>query len=74
MFAEVMNPSGLTYPIAGAPATLPSDERQPPCRAPFLGEHTEEILSTLLGLGAAEISRLHDTGTVASRQETPRAC
>jgi len=74
MFAEVMNPSGLTYPIAGAPATLPSDERQPPCRAPFLGEHTEEILSTLLGLGADEISRLHDTGTVASRQETPRAC
>jgi 2-methylfumaryl-CoA isomerase len=34
-------------------------------RAPLLGEHTDEILATCLGLGDAEIGRLHDAGVVA---------
>ena len=39
-------------------------------RAPLLGEHTEEILADVLGLGAAEIGRLHDRGVVASAAST----
>jgi 2-methylfumaryl-CoA isomerase len=33
--------------------------------APLLGEHTEQILAEVLGLGATEIARLHDDGIVA---------
>ena len=34
-------------------------------RAPLLGEHTDEILATILGLSDSEIGQLHDTGIVA---------
>ncbi len=34
-------------------------------RAPALGEHTDEILAEVLGMGEGEIGRLHDEGTVA---------
>jgi 2-methylfumaryl-CoA isomerase len=33
--------------------------------APLLGEHTDEILSDLLGLDSSEIGLLHDSGIVA---------
>jgi 2-methylfumaryl-CoA isomerase len=33
--------------------------------APRLGEHTDELLAGILGLGAGEIGRLHDAGLVA---------
>ena len=36
-----------------------------PAPAPRLGQHTDEILGECLGLTAAEIGRLHDTGVVA---------
>ena len=39
--------------------------RLPARRAPALGEHTEEILGDVLGLGEGEIGRLFDAGTVA---------
>ncbi|NKQ57029.1 2-methylfumaryl-CoA isomerase [Amycolatopsis sp. K13G38] len=34
--------------------------------APGLGEHTETVLSDVLGLSTTEIARLHDAGVVAS--------
>ena len=45
--------------------TSPRPGRQPARRAPLLGEHTEEVLADVLGLGEAEIGRLFDAGTVA---------
>ena len=39
--------------------------RVPVAPAPLLGEHTEQVLAEVLGLGAAEIARLHDDGTVS---------
>jgi 2-methylfumaryl-CoA isomerase len=39
--------------------------RQVPRPAPLLGEHTDEILAKELGLSAAEIGALHDSGVVA---------
>ena len=33
-------------------------------RAPLLGEHTDEVLSSLLGYDADEIARLHEEGIV----------
>lgn len=34
-------------------------------RAPLLGEHTDEILSSILGLSDGEVARLHDERVVA---------
>ena len=57
---------------ASAPTSCPASPldftaagRLPARRAPLLGEHTEEILADVLGLGEAEIGRLFDAETVA---------
>lgn len=34
--------------------------------APTLGEHTDEVLGEVLGLGEIELARLHDAGVIAS--------
>jgi 2-methylfumaryl-CoA isomerase len=64
IFGAADNPSGLVYPAAGAFATLPHLERQPPRPAPRNGEHSEEILSERLSLSSGEIARLIDAGVV----------
>lgn len=65
VFSAINNPSGHTYPVPGAAATLPSLVRQAPVRAPLLGEHTDQVLAEVLGLGSGEIGKLHDAGVVA---------
>ena len=53
-----------TVPLVANPMKLsatPPDYRLPP---PMLGEHTDEILATTLGLNDAEIERLHSNGVV----------
>jgi 2-methylfumaryl-CoA isomerase len=69
VFSTINNPSGHEYPVPGAAATLPSMARQTPVRAPRLGEHTDQVLAEVLGLGSGEIGRLHDAGVVAGAQE-----
>ncbi len=64
VFAPVHHPSG-GYPTPGAAARLPADERSTPQPAPRLGQHTDEILMSLLGLSSTEVARLHDAGSVA---------
>ena len=39
--------------------------RRPPTAAPRLGEHTEAVLTELLGLPSAAYAKLHDAGVVA---------
>ncbi len=56
------NPSGATYPAAGAFATLPGMDRQPPRPAPRNGEHSERVLAERLGLPSGAIARLFDSG------------
>ena len=70
VFSDISHPSGFTYPAAGAAATLVPGERGAPIRAPRLGEHTEEVLAAVLGLGSAQIAGLHDRGVVASAAAT----
>jgi 2-methylfumaryl-CoA isomerase len=65
MFSPVTHPSGETYPTPGAAATMQPDQRAPATAAPKLGQHTEEVLSGVLGLPSAEISRLFDAGVAA---------
>lgn len=64
MFSKTSNPSGFSYPAAGAMATLPQAKRHPPRPAPRNGQHSEEVLAERLGLGGAEIGRLIDAGIV----------
>ncbi|MBX3563529.1 MAG: CoA transferase [Sphingomonas sp.] len=66
VFSDVSHPSGMRYPAPGFPASLPAADRLPAARAPFLGEHTEEVLAELLGCSGGEIAALHDRGIVAS--------
>ena len=64
IFGAAANPSGFTYPAAGAFATIPQADRQPPRPAPRNGQHSEEVLSSRLSLSSGEIARLIDAGIV----------
>jgi 2-methylfumaryl-CoA isomerase len=64
VFGAADNPSGFAYPAAGAFATVPQIERQPPRPAPRNGQHSEEILGNRLSLSSGEIARLIDAGIV----------
>jgi 2-methylfumaryl-CoA isomerase len=65
IFDEVEQPGIGSYMMAGSPLGFGAVERVPVSRAPLLGEHTEEVLSGVLGLSGAEVGRLHDEGVVA---------
>jgi len=65
MFSEVEQPGVGAYLMPGSPLDFSAVPRVAVTPAPRLGEHTEEILADVLGLGATEIGRLHDAGTVA---------
>jgi 2-methylfumaryl-CoA isomerase len=64
IFGSAANPSGFAYPAAGAFATLPQADRQPPRPAPRNGEHSEAVLAERLSLSSGEIARLIDAGIV----------
>ncbi|MBL9068979.1 MAG: CoA transferase [Sphingopyxis sp.] len=64
IFGSAANPSGFAYPAAGAFATIPQAEREPPRPAPRNGEHSEAVLAERLSLSSGEIARLIDAGIV----------
>jgi 2-methylfumaryl-CoA isomerase len=59
------NPSGFAYPATRSFANVHGETRGDPAPAPYLGEHSEEVLAERLGLTSGEIARLVDAGTVA---------
>ena len=59
------NPSGFDYPATRSFANLPGHELGDPAPAPYLGEHSEEVLAEKLGLSSGAIGKLIDSGTVA---------
>ena len=65
VFSKGSNPSGLSYPAAGAMASIPQLARQPAASAPQLGQHTDRVLESVLGLSSGAIATLHDKGLVA---------
>ncbi|HVR90431.1 MAG TPA: CoA transferase [Novosphingobium sp.] len=60
------NPSGFAYPATRSFANIPGRDAGLPRAAPYLGEHSEEVLAERLGLSSGEIGRLIDTGIVAT--------
>ena len=65
MFSTLEQPGIGEYLVPGSPIDFGAFERQPPRRAPILGEHTDEILSQDLGMSDREIGALRDAGVVA---------
>jgi len=64
MFTVIDQPGIGRYPVAASPLQFGSAPRAAPKPAPVLGQHTDEILSGILGLPAGEIARLHDEKVV----------
>src|SRR3984893_7869941 len=65
LFASIDQPGIGRYLMPGLPLDFSADPRQPPCPAPLLGEHTDIVLTEVLGLSSAELGRLHDERIVA---------
>jgi 2-methylfumaryl-CoA isomerase len=64
MFTVLEQPGIGRYPVAATPLQFGAFERQPPRVAPTLGQHTDEILSGILGLSDREIGNLRDDKVV----------
>jgi 2-methylfumaryl-CoA isomerase len=60
------NPSGFAYPATRSFASLPGEAVGDPKPAPYLGEHSEEVLAERLGLSSGEIAKLIDRGVVGT--------
>ncbi len=69
MFTELEQPGVGAYLVPGSPLDFSAFPRQAPCRAPILGEHTDQILGQELGMTDAEIGRLRDAKVVAGPLE-----
>lgn len=66
MFAAIEQPGVGPLLAPGIPLDFGGVPRQPAQPAPRLGEHTEQVLAELLGIGAAQFGRLHDKGVVGT--------
>lgn len=60
------NPSGFAYPAPRSFANVPNEPAGDPQPAPYLGQHSEEVLSQRLGLSSGAIAALIDKGVVAT--------
>jgi 2-methylfumaryl-CoA isomerase len=69
MFSELEQPGIGKFLVPGTPIDFGALDREPPRRAPILGEHTDEILSGDLGMSDGEIGRLRDAGIIAGPVE-----
>ena len=71
VFSRIEHP-GVGEHIAAGPAARIADlVRGAVAPAPLLGEHTDAVLSELLGLSGEAIGKLHDTGIVAGPERDP---
>jgi len=64
LFQRVEQPGIGEYLMPSSPLQFSEFTRQGACAAPRVGQHTDEILSSELGMSAAEIGALHDSGVV----------
>ena len=69
------NPSGFAYPAARSFANIPGQARGDPRPAPYLGEHTEQVLADKLGLSSGAIAALvdRDVARLSDHQNDPHS-
>ena len=65
MFTNVDQPGIGSYLAPGSPLAFTQLGRPDTRPAPELGEHTDEVLSEILGLGDSELAKLHDSNVIA---------
>jgi crotonobetainyl-CoA:carnitine CoA-transferase CaiB-like acyl-CoA transferase len=67
MLVEHPRTDGVDQPvlIPGLPVKFGSVAEGPEARVPWIGEHTDEVLGSELGLGSEELGRLREDGTIA---------
>ena len=68
---EVDHPTRGKYLTVGNPVKL-SDSISEVKRSPLLGEHTEEILTKVLGFTASEIAEIKKSGALSARRRRRR--
>ena len=73
MMRVIHQPGVGSLPVPGSPVTFSDLARMGPAPAPVLGEHTEEILGDVLGLGSGQIGKLMDEGVVTQGVVPKRA-
>ena len=64
VFSEIKNPSNYTYPTPGSALTIADHKRSIPIVAPHLGQHSESVLQSVLGLDKNKVSDLISQGVV----------
>ena len=69
VFTELKNPSGFSYPTPGSALTIADQERGTPALAPSLGQHTSDILKSVLGQSPDKISALLEAGVIDDTSE-----
>jgi 2-methylfumaryl-CoA isomerase len=68
MLSMIAHRSGQSYLTPGAAAAFTGLSREAPGTAPALGEHTDEVLSAVLGLSSGAIASLHERGVVGGER------
>ncbi len=64
MLVEVLHPVAGALKLPGVPIKLSSTPASIAGPAPLLGQHTEEVLSGMLGMGHGEIEKLKEEGAI----------
>ena len=65
LFREVEQAGIGRYLVPGSPLDFGGSPREAPVRAPILGEHTDQVLADVLGLGDGQIGKLRDMKVIA---------
>ena len=65
LFEEIDQPGIGRLLTPGSPLDFTTHPRTDVARGPILGEHSDEILSGILGMSEGKIGRLHDAGVIA---------
>lgn len=68
LFSRIEQPGIGTYLVPSQAIQFTGLESEPPKPAPLLGQHTDEILTEVLGMGSGQISKLHDANIIAGPQ------
>jgi crotonobetainyl-CoA:carnitine CoA-transferase CaiB-like acyl-CoA transferase len=66
-FAELDQPDVGPRPYPGTPVLLDGERASDWTPAPTLGQHNEEVLGGLLGVGEDELRALYERGVIADR-------